>query len=595
MSDGHDTPVSKRIRNLYRVFGPYITPYIRRIGLAYVALGISVGAAALRPWPLKYLLDGVILRKTKWQWVESADPRWVVLALCAALVVIVIIESTAGYFQKLLFAQVGHSATTDVLEQTFTHLQTLPRGMRWAHSGDLIVRLTTDVKTMRDLLVEYQQKFSAYMLTFAATAFVMARLNWTLTLLGLSIVPVIWIVSSRFSHSIRVAASQKRSREGMVASVVHENLNGLAVIQAFAQEENERRRFREQAQESLEANVESSRLGGAFNRSVEVLSIVGTALVIGFGAMKVLDGSLQPGDLVVFAAYMNDLYKPIQNLSEVSVKFMDSMASGERVLEVLEKAPRIRDLPGARPAPRFQGEIVFEGVSFGYESNRPVFDDLSFRIRPGEVVALVGASGGGKSTILNLLVRFQDPWKGRVLIDGTDVRRWQLRSLRRQIGVVLQECFLFRRSVAENIQYGKPNASDREIRAAAKAARAHEFIEQLPDGYNTVLDELGTNLSGGQRQRIALARAFLRNASILLMDEPTSGLDSVTETELLQTLKDLTRGKTTIMVAHHFGSVEIAHRILVLDEGRIVQEGTHAELIAEPGMYRTLYEAQNAA
>jgi ABC-type multidrug transport system fused ATPase/permease subunit len=217
---------------------------------------------------------------------------------------------------------------------------------------------------------------------------------------------------------------------------------------------------------------------------------------------------------------------------------------------------------------------------------------LSLRIRPGEVVALVGASGGGKSTILNLLLRFQDPWKGRVLIDGTDIRRWQLRSLRKQIGVVLQDCFLFRRSVAENIQYGKPNASDREVRAAAKDARAHEFIEQLPESYDTVLDELGTNLSGGQRQRIALARAFLRNASILLMDEPTSGLDSVTETELLQTLKDLTRGKTTIMVAHHFGSMEIAHRILVLDEGKIVQEGTHAELLAQSGQYRALYEAQ---
>jgi ATP-binding cassette, subfamily B, bacterial len=592
MSDKRESSASQRIRNLYRVFGPYIRPYLRRIGLAYIGLGVSVGAAALRPWPLKYLLDGVILRKTKWQWIEGADPHWMVPALCAALVLVVIIESTAGYFQKLLFAQVGHSATTDVLERTFTHLQTLPRGMKWAHSGDLIVRLTTDVKTMRDLLVEYQQKFSAYLLTFAATALVMARLNWTLTLLGLSVVPVIWIVSSRFSRSMRIAARQKRSREGMVASVVHENLNGLSVIQAFAQEESERQRFREQAQESLEANVESSRLSGAFSRSVEVLSVIGTALVIGFGAMKVLQGSLHPGDLVVFAAYMNDLYKPIQNLSEVSVKFMDSLASGERVLEVLETAPRIRDVPGAAPAPRFRGEIVFDGVSFGYEANRPVFTDLSFRIEPGEIVALVGASGGGKSTILNLLLRFQDPWKGRIRIDGTDIRRFQLRSLRRQIGVVLQECFLFRRSVAENIQYGKPDARPGEVRAAAKAARAHDFIEKLPAGYDTVLDELGTNLSGGQRQRISLARAFLRNASVLLMDEPTSGLDSVTETELLQTLKDLTRGKTTIMVAHHFGSMEIAHRILVLDQGKIVQEGTHADLLAQPGLYRTLYEAQ---
>ncbi len=583
----------RRIRNLYRVIGSYIRPYTRRILLAYIALAISVGAAALRPWPLKFLLDGVILQKTKLPWIGDADPRWIVLVLCASLIVIVICESTAGYFQKMWFAQVGHSATTDVLEETFTHLQTLPRSARSAGSGDMIVRLTTDVKTMRDLLVEYQQKFSTYALTFVATAIVMARLNWRLTLLGLSIVPVIWFVSSRFSRSMRIAARQKRKQEGVVASAVHENLNGLAVIQAFAQEENERRRFREQAQGSLEANVESSRLGGAFNRAVEVLNTVGTALVIGFGAMKVLDGSLNPGDLVVFAAYMTDLYKPIQNLSEVSVKFMDSLVSGERVLEILETSPQIRDLPGARPAPRFRGEIVFEDVMFGYAKDQPVFEHLSFKTSPGETIALVGGSGTGKSTILNLLLRFQEPWSGRILIDGEDIRHYQLRSLRKQIGVVLQDCFVFRRSVLENIRYGKSSAGSDEVRAAAEAARAHEFIESMPDGYNTELDELGSNLSGGQRQRIALARAFLRDTPILVMDEPTSGLDTVTESELMDTLNDLTKGKTTITIAHRLATAETADRILVLDEGRIAQEGTHEELVSKEGPYRVLFEAQS--
>jgi ATP-binding cassette, subfamily B, bacterial len=535
----------------------------------------------MRPWPLKYLLDDVILRKT------TGDPRWLVVGLCLFLIVVVLIESSAGYFQKLLFARVGHSATTDVLEQTFTHLQTLPRGER--ASGDLIFRLTSDVKTMRDLLAEHQQKLVTYGLTFMATVAIMARLNWRLTLLGLSVVPIIWVVSWRFSHSIRVASRQKRKREGAVASAVHESLSGLAVIQAFAQEKHERQRFREQAQQSLEANVESSRLGGAFNRAVAVLNTIGTALVVGFGAMSVLSGRLTPGELVVFAAYMTDLYKPIQNLSDQSAKFMDSLVSGERVLEVLETAPRIRDRRGAVQAPRFRGEIVFDRVTFGYTSGVPVLQDLSFRISAGETVALVGGSGAGKSTILHLLLRFFQPWSGEIRIDGEDIRKYKIRSLRQQIGVVLQESFLFHRTVFENIQYGKSGASAEQVRAAARAARADEFIEALPEAYETVLDELGTNLSGGQRQRLALARAFLRDAPILIMDEPTSGLDSATEAELLETLAELTSDRTTITIAHRLSTIEAAHRILVLERGKIVQEGSHEELLKQNGLYRTLY------
>jgi ATP-binding cassette, subfamily B, bacterial len=556
--------IFRRIRKLYRVFGPYVSPYRRQVALAYLALGISVAATALRPWPLKYLLDNVILGKT------SSDPRLLVIALCVGLVIIVLIESTAGYFQKLLFARVGHSATTDVLEQTFTHLQTLPRGART--SGDLIFRLTSDVKTMRDLLADHQQKLAVYGLTFVATVAIMATLNLKLTLLGMAVVPVIWIVSWRFSRSIRAAARQKRKREGAVASAVHESLSGLAVIQAFAQEDQERRRFREQAQDSLEANVESSRLGGAFNRAVAVLNTVGTASVIGFGAMTVLDGRLSPGELVVFASYMTDLYKPIQNLSDQSARFMDSLISGERVLEVLETVPRIRDRRGARPAPRFKGEVVFDHVTFGYEAGTPVLRDLSFRVLPGETVALVGGSGSGKSTILHLLLRFFEPWSGQVLIDGQDIRQYKLRSLREQIGVVLQDSFLFHRSVFDNIQYGKSGATAEEVRAAAEAARAHDFIEELPQGYDTILEELGANLSGGQRQRIALARAFLRDAPILIMDEPTSGLDHATEADLMKTLEELTRGKTTITIAHRLSAIEAAERTLVLENGRIVRE-----------------------
>jgi ATP-binding cassette subfamily B protein len=555
--------IFRRIRKLYRVFGPYAVPYRREITLGYVALGIGVAATALRPWPFKYLLDSVILGET------AVDPRLLIVLLCLGLVVIVLIEGTAGYFQKLWFARAGHGATTDVLEQTFTHLQTLPREAR--ASGDLIFRLTSDVKTMRDLLADHQQKLAVYGLTFLVTVSIMATFNWKLTALGLAIVPVIWMVTMQFSRWIRAAAQQKRRREGVVASAVHESLNGLAVIQAFAQEDEERRRFREQARESLEANIESSRLGGAFTRAVAVLNTVGTASVVGLGAMAVLEGQLSPGELVVFAAYMNDLYKPIQNLSDQSARFMDSLVSGERVLEVLETAPRIRDRRTAVRAPRFKGGIVFDHVTFGYGRNTPVVQDLSFQVFPGERVALVGESVSGKSTILHLLLRFFDPWSGRILFDGEDIRKYKLQSLREQIGVVLQDPFLFRRSVFDNIRYGRPRAAPAQVRAAAKAARAHKFIEELPNRYDTMLDELGTNLSGGQRQRIALARAFLRDAPILLMDEPTSGLDMATEADLLKALEELTRGRTTITVAHRASAIQAADRTLLLDNGKIVR------------------------
>jgi ABC-type multidrug transport system fused ATPase/permease subunit len=274
---------------------------------------------------------------------------------------------------------------------------------------------------------------------------------------------------------------------------------------------------------------------------------------------------------------------------------MESLVSGERVLDLLKTAPRIKDMPNAAKAPPFTGLVEFDNVVFGYAKDAAVLRGLSFRIEPGQSVAIVGGSGAGKSTILNLLLRFFDPWSGRVCIDGRDIRQLKFRSVRKQISVVLQDSILFSRSVRDNIAYGRPGASMAEIIEAAQAAKAHDFIESLPDGYETMLDEQGTNLSGGQRQRIALARAFLRNAPILILDEPTSGLDAVTEAQLIETLEELSHGKTTIIIAHRFSMVEKCDKVLVLDAGRIVQEGQPAELLAQPGLYRNLFESRPAA
>jgi ABC-type multidrug transport system fused ATPase/permease subunit len=589
-----------RLRTMYRVFGPWLIPYRGRILGAYVALTASVLMALARPWPLKLILDSVLLDRTSISDVVPLVPdqvdSWakpVLLSLLAAsLVLIVIVESTFGYLQKVWFSSVGHSATTDVMEHVFTHLQMLPKGSANTRTGDVILRLTSDIKTLRDLLVNYVQRVGNYGFTFLSTLTVMALMDWHLTLLALLVVPLIFITSLHFSRDIRAATKQKRRREGAVASIVQENLTSLMVIQAFAQEEAERRRFRAEAQQSLDASIESARLGGAFSRTIRVLSTVGTALVVWLGGMRVLSGEMSPGDLVVFAAYIAELYTPIQNISELGVQFMEALVSGERVLDLLQTAPRIRDSRSAVTAPAFRGDVRFEAVSFGYARGVPVLQNLSFGAAPGEMVALVGGSGAGKSTVLNLLLRFFDPWEGRILIDGQDIRRFRLRSLRRQVGVVMQDSVLFRRTVRENIAYGRPGASVDQVVAAAKAAKADEFIEAMPDGYDTVLDEGGANLSGGQRQRLALARAYLSNAPILVLDEPTSGLDAVTESQLTEALAELARGKTTIVIAHRFSTIESADRILVLDGGRVVQEGRHADLIAQPGLYRKLYEAQ---
>jgi ABC-type multidrug transport system fused ATPase/permease subunit len=589
-----------RIRTLYRVFGPYLGPYRWKIAAAYAALAASVLLALARPWPLKLILDSVILGKSAIAEVvpfvpahiDSWDKHLLLTLLAIALVVIVMIESTFGYAQKILFSSVGHSATTDVMEHVFTHLQMLPRSSDSPRTGDIIVRLTSDIKTLRDLLVNHVQRLGSYGLTIVSTLIVMFLMNWQLTLLGLVVVPFIYATSYYFSRNIRIATKQKRKKEGAVASIVQENLTSMAVVQAFAQEDAERKRFRAEARQSLDASIESAKLGGAFTRTIKVLNSIGTAMVVWLGASRVMEGQMSPGDLVVFAAYIAELYTPVQNISELAVQFMESLVSGERVLGLMRTAPRIVDRPGAVRAPAFQGEVQFDNVTFGYSPGSPVLGSLTFTAPAGKTVALVGGSGAGKSTILNLLLRFFDPWEGRVLIDGRDIRGFKLQSLRSQVSVVLQESVLFRRTVRENIAYGRPGARADEIIAAARAARAHEFIEALPDGYDTVLDEQGANLSGGQRQRIALARAFLRNAPVLVLDEPTSGLDAVTESQLNETLDELARGKTTIIIAHRFSTIERADCILVLDRGAIVQQGTHSELLAQPGLYRELFHAQ---
>jgi len=589
-----------RIGQIYRIFGPYLKPYWIPISLAYATLLATIFMKLLKPWPLKLIFDYILLNKPmpdKVAYLNSifgGNQLILLTVFCVGMVVIIIFTSLFTYIKTYLLSAAGQGATNDIRQGIFAHLQTLSLSSHGStRTGDLVLRLTSDVNSLWQLMIGSVQKFATIVLTFFSTLAIMTWMDWRLTLLALGIIPPLYIATYYFSRKVQKAVKQKRLKEGEVASIIQETMTSMAVVQAFTQEKQEKKRFRKESKKSLQAGLEKARLSGAFGRLVSILHTCGLALVVWYGAWRVLGGELTPGDLIVITAYVGNLYKPIDGLSKLIVSYMTSLVSGERMLELVETGTRIKDAPEAIGAPAFRGEVSFEKVEFGYNSGGPVLKDLTFTAKPGHMVALVGSSGTGKSTVVNLLLRFVDPWEGRILIDGQDIRRFKLKSLRRQMSVVLQESILFRRTIRENIGYGKPKARFEEIVAAAKAAQIHDFIMNLPDGYDTILDERGGNLSGGQRQRVALARAILREAPILILDEPVTGLDAITEAQLNETLVRLMQGKTTFIIVHRLSTIRRADLILVIEEGKIVQQGTHTELLASSSHYRHLYELQD--
>jgi ATP-binding cassette subfamily B protein/subfamily B ATP-binding cassette protein MsbA len=384
---------------------------------------------------------------------------------------------------------------------------------------------------------------------------------------------------------------ERRELEGQMMSVVHQALGALPVVQAFAREEAEHARFRDYATKTVTAYERSTRADMTFKLVVGLVTAVGSAGTMWLGAHYALEGRLSVGTILVFVSYLGSLYGPVNAIAYTAATLRYTAANAERVLEVLDTAPDVRDRPDARDV-RLQGHVRFEGVRFGYEPERPVVADVTLEARPGEVVAVVGPTGAGKSSLVSLLVRFFDPWEGRITLDGHDIRDLRLRSLRQQVAVVLQDPFILPLTVAENIAYGRPAASLDDIRAAAAAANADEFIRRLPRGYDTVIGEHGATLSGGEKQRLAIARALVKDAPVLVLDEPTSALDARTESLLLDALDRLMKGRTTLVIAHRLSTIRHADQIVVLEHGRIVEHGRHDALIALGGLYSALHREQ---
>jgi len=429
-------------------------------------------------------------------------------------------------------------------------------------------------------------------LTLVGMMLVMLYLNWAFTVIALMVAPALFFVVYHYTHRIKNASRAMRRQEGEVVSVLEEVLSSIRVVKAFAREDYEQKRFERESRESVEKALLARNFKAKLPPLVEIIVAAGTCLVLWYGARLVLSGALTSGELLVFLLYLGKMYKPMRELSKMTDTVSKASVGWERIREVLENETQVRDMPGAKRAPRFKGKIEFEHVRFAYNGDGAVLEDLNLDIKPGQMVALVGPTGAGKTTIVSLLPRFYEANGGVIRIDGVDIRKFKQKSLREQISFVLQETLLFRATVAQNIAYGKPQASHEEIVRAARLANAEEFIERMADGYETMVGERGVTLSGGQRQRITIARAIIRNSPILILDEPSAGLDAESEKLVFDALENLMQGKTSIVIAHRLATVRRADVIFVIDRGRVVEQGTHEELLANRGLYSHLYELQ---
>jgi ATP-binding cassette subfamily B protein len=524
------------------------------------------------------------------------------LALLALSIIgIQILVAFVAYLNKFYLAAVGDYIVADIRQRIFAHLQRLSLTFhKAAESGDLVYRMMEDTAGVKELLITVPQQLVQRIVTIGAVTAMMFWLEWRLALIAIAVVPLVYYFMRTFGAGVEKATKAQKKHESKLTSLVVENVKALALIKAYGQETAAIANFEHENQASLEGELAVIALGKTFSRVVDMLVAVATSIVLYVGGRVVLATDLPPGTLVIFVAYLAELYGPIDKLSAIMISLAKNQVAGHRVMELVESKLVMHNRRNALPVTNVTGRIEFRHVTFAYQGRNPVgferrqaaLKAISFTVEPGETVALVGQSGAGKSTLINLLMRFYDPQKGTILLDGQDLRRYQLRALRNSMTVVLQDAMLFSRTVRENIAFGKAHATDEEIITAARLAQAHEFIEALPDGYDTVIHEGGSNLSGGQRQRINIARALIRAAPILILDEPTTGLDATAEEQVTAAMAHLTKGKTTFMIAHKFHTIRHADRILLLHAGELLAQGSHDELWQSCKAYRDLYELQ---
>jgi subfamily B ATP-binding cassette protein MsbA len=577
-----------------------LRPHWWALLLAFIAVIGESLTDLLEPWPLKIVFDNVLGSKKMPDWLATVvlsiagrDKLAILAFVVFSVLLIAVVGALSSYFEKYLTTSVAQWVSHDLRRTLYHHIQRLSLSYHDnKRTGDLITRITGDINTVQDFISQVLLGLLVNVLTLAGMLAVMFYLNWRFTLIALLVAPALFIVVYSFTWRIKKASRDVRKKEGEIASLASEVLSSIHVVKAFTREDYEQQRFEQQSLETVESALAARSLKAKLTPLVEVIVAGGTCLVLWYGVRLVLAGTITSGALLVFLLYLGKMYKPMRDLSKMTDTISKTSVGYERIREVIETDRDVHNLPGAISAPNFRGEIEFRHVDFGYTGRPLTLKEVNLRLEPGEIGALVGPTGAGKSTIASLVARFYEPTKGEVRIDGRDVRSYKLKSLRRQISFVLQESLLFHAPIWQNIAYGRPEASRQEIIEAARLANADEFIAQLPEGYDTMVGERGVTLSGGQRQRIAIARAIVRNTPILILDEPTSGLDAASEELVFDALRRLMEGKTSIVIAHRLSTIQRANKIFVVNDGTIIQQGTHTELLESGGLYADLYKTQ---
>ncbi|MGR3277341.1 ABC transporter ATP-binding protein [Acaryochloris marina NIES-2412] len=588
------------LHKVIRQFWPQVYQEKTLLSVAIVGLVIEVFARLLSPWPLKLIFDYVLLPNAHSAdldipFLRDATPAVLIMILTLSIIGVAALSAMSAYISLVSLSIAASRIISDIRSQLYCHLQRLSLAFHYqARSGDLLTRITSDIDRLRDVIINHALPLLINVFTLVFMVGVMFWMDWELALIALAVLPIFVLFSLSITQRIRKVAQRQRRRESAMAATAAESIGAIKVVQALSLEGVLEQMFTHDNRKSQEESARTQQFSAGLKRTAEILVAVATALVLWRGVYLVQLGKASPGDLIVFITYLKTAFKPTRELAKQMAKISRGIVSAERIIDLLNVEPEVRNTKGAIAAPSFQGAIQFENVSFAYHDHQTTLQNLSFKVKPGQRVALVGPSGSGKSTLVSLLLRLYDPDSGCISVDGQDLRRYQLDSLRNQMSIVLQDSILFGISIRDNIAYGALGASDAEVKRAAKLANAHEFIMALPDGYNTLMSERGVTLSGGQRQRIAIARAAIRKAPIVILDEPTVGLDNKSEQAVNQALKRLTRGSTTLLITHDLSASKDFDQILYIEAGQVLEQGTHEELMQRGQHYAALYQLQSA-